>query len=153
MTAQVAVRGHVADAMVTCPKTLGPHADVDDVRTLFDDDHVHMALVVAPDGRLLTTIERPDIPPAALASTPATEFGTLDGRTVSASDPLHTATTRMARDGRRRLAVTDGSGRLLGLLCLKRSGDGYCSDEGIRARADERERTRSSRMFARGLSF
>ncbi|MGW1564687.1 hypothetical protein ACWCQ1_51030 [Streptomyces sp. NPDC002144] len=59
----------------------------------------------------------------------------------------------MALDGRRRLAVTDGCGRLLGLLCLKRSGNGYCSDEGIRARADERERTRSSPMFARGLSF
>lgn len=153
MTAQVAVRERVADEMVACPKTLGRHADVADVRTFFDDDHVHMALVVAPDGRLLTTIERPDIPAAAPASTPATEFGTLDGRTVSASDPLHTVTPRMAVDRRRRLAVTDDAGRLLGLLCLKRSGNGYCSDEGIRARADERERTRAALLFARGAGF
>ncbi|MBO4257902.1 CBS domain-containing protein [Streptomyces griseorubiginosus] len=142
MTDQAAVRSRVADAMVTCPKTLGPRSDVDDLRTLFNDDHVHMALVVAPDGRLITTIERPDVPAAAPGSAAATAFGTLEGRTVPPSDPLYTAATRMALDGRRRLAVIDDSGRLLGLLCLKRSGTGYCSDEAIRARADERERTR-----------
>ncbi|MEU6148174.1 hypothetical protein ABZ848_48575 [Streptomyces sp. NPDC047081] len=71
MTARVAMRGRVADAMVTCPKTLDPHAGVDDVRALFGDDHVHMALVVAADGRLLTTIERPDIPAAVAGETPA----------------------------------------------------------------------------------
>jgi hypothetical protein len=40
--------------------------------------------------------------------------------------------------GRRRLAVTDEAGRLLGLLCLKKDGTGYCSDDGIRERAAER---------------
>jgi hypothetical protein len=42
------------------------------------------------------------------------------------------------RDGRR-LAVVDCSGRLLGLLCRKNSGTGYCSDEGIRQRAAKRD--------------
>ena len=63
------------------------------------------------------------------------EVGALAGRTVSASDALPTATEMLLRDGRRRLAVVDDCGRLLGLLCLKRDRTGFCSDEGIRRRA------------------
>jgi hypothetical protein len=44
------------------------------------------------------------------------------------------------RERRRRLAVVDESGRLLGLLCLKKDQCGYCSDEGIRERAQGRAR-------------
>jgi predicted transcriptional regulator len=138
MTYGSAVRNRVADVMVTCPKTLGPLSRVDDLRALFSDDHVHMALVVNSDGRLITTIERPDIPEAAYNSAAVTEFGTLVDRTVQASYPLDAATTAMRFEARRRLAVVDDFGRLLGLLCLKRDGTGYCSNEGIRARADER---------------
>jgi hypothetical protein len=35
----------------------------------------------------------------------------------------------------RRLAVVGAEGELLGLLCLKRSGSGFCSDEDVAARA------------------
>jgi CBS-domain-containing membrane protein len=143
MSSEAAVRNRVADVMVTCPKTLGPLSRVDDLRALFSDDHLHMALVVDLDGRLITTIERPDIPETASNSAAVTEFGTLVGRTVQASYPLEAATTVMIFEARRRLAVVDDSGRLLGLLCLKRDGSGYCSDEGIRARAGERERAHS----------
>lgn len=130
----------VAEVMVTCPKTLGPLADMADLRALLDDDHVHMALVVDDlDGRLITAIERWDIPETAPDSAAVTEFGTLVGRTVPASYPLAAATAAMTQEARRRLAVVDDLGRLLGLLCLKRNGTGYCSDDGIRARADERE--------------
>ena len=37
--------------------------------------------------------------------------------------------------GRRRAAVTSADGRLLGLLCLKASQAGFCSDQDVRARA------------------
>jgi hypothetical protein len=40
--------------------------------------------------------------------------------------------------GRRRLAVVDGAGRLLGLLCLTRRRTGYCSDAGVAERARSR---------------
>jgi hypothetical protein len=40
----------------------------------------------------------------------------------------------MRQQGRRRLAVVDADGALLGLLCLKASGDGFCSDDGIASR-------------------
>jgi hypothetical protein len=41
----------------------------------------------------------------------------------------------MTATGRRRAAVTSADGRLLGLLCLKVSRAGFCSDQDVRARA------------------
>jgi hypothetical protein len=94
-----------------------------------------MALIIAADGRLITTIERPDLaaPKSGFAS--VAQLGTLAGRTARPADLLGDATATLLREGRRRLAVVDDSGRLLGLLCLKRSGAGYCSDQGIHERA------------------
>ena len=130
----MAVRRRVADAMVTRPKTHGPETTVAKIRAVFEDDHVHMALIIATNGRLVTTIERPDL--AALPhSDQVSEVGALAGRTVRASDDLAATTEVLLRDGRRRLAVVDDGGRLLGLLCLKRDRTGFCSDEGIRRRA------------------
>ena len=40
------------------------------------------------------------------------------------------------REERRRLAVLDDSGRLIGLLCLKGNGTGYCADDGRRGRRE-----------------
>jgi CBS domain-containing protein len=37
--------------------------------------------------------------------------------------------------GRRRLAVVDRDGKLQGLLCLKRSWSGFCSNRDVRARS------------------
>ena len=105
------------------------------IRAFFTDDHVHMALIVAADGRLVTTIERPDLAAARSGSARAAELGALVGRTARPADPLGAATAMLLRQGRRRLAVIDESGRLLGLLCLKKDGTSYCSDEGIRERA------------------
>jgi CBS-domain-containing membrane protein len=127
--------GRVADAMITCQKTHRPGTRLTDIRAFFEDDHVHMALIVAADGRLLTTIERADLLTAASRSAPVATLGTLTGRTARPADPLSAATATLTREGRRRLAVVDDSGRLLGLLCPKKDGAGYCSDEGIGERA------------------
>ena len=80
-----------------------------------------MALIVAPDGRLVTTIERPDLATATSGSVPVAKLGTLAGRTAGPAGPLAAATATLLREGRRRLAVVDDSGRLLGLLCLNRT--------------------------------
>ncbi len=125
----------VAEAMVTRPVTHGPESRLAKIRAFFEDEHVHMALIVAADGRLVTTIERSDLPAAMPGAAPAAKLGTLTGRTAGPADPLDAATAMLLRERRRRLAVVDASGRLLGLLCLKRDGAGYCSDEGIRERA------------------
>ena len=121
--------------MVRCPKTHGPESWLEKIRAFFEDDRLHMALIVAPDGRLVTTIERPDLAVATSAYAPVAKLGTLIERTAGPADPLGAATATLVREGRRRLAVVDDSGRLLGLLCLKKDGTGYCSDEGIRERA------------------
>ena len=124
----------VADAMVTCPKQHRPDSEAEEIRALFEDEHVHMALIVAADGRLITTIERSDLAAAASSSASVGELGTLVGRTVGPLDILDAVTAALLRERRRRLAVVDDSGRLLGLLCLKRDGTGYCSDESVRER-------------------
>lgn len=130
----------VREAMVTSPKTLGPLTTVNQVRALFRDDHIHMALIVDAELRLITTIERPDIPLSIGGDTRASVCGTLVGRSITSDSLLNAATAVLLSEGRRRLAVTDDRNRLMGLLCLKRNRSGYCSDEGVQARAAERSR-------------
>lgn len=130
--------------MITCPKIHRPDCAPADIRALFDDDHVHLALVVTEDGQLLTTVERADLTavdsagawsrqPASVAG-----LGTLVDRTVGPSEALDAVTATLVRSGRRRLAVIGDSGRLVGLLCLKRDRSGYCTDDGVAARVTER---------------
>jgi len=126
----------VADAMITCPTTHGIDSSVSDIARFFADDHVHLALIVAPDGLLVTTIDRADLAAVARPAGPAAASGTLSGRTVGPSDNLETVAAWLAQTAQRRVAVVDDSGRLLGLLCLKKTGTGFCSDQDVRQRRD-----------------
>jgi hypothetical protein len=47
----------------------------------------------------------------------------------------------MVRSGRRRIAVVEPDGTLVGLLCLKQSGSGFCTDAGVAAMRRSRART------------
>jgi hypothetical protein len=126
-----------ADAMITCPTTHDIGASPDEIARFFEDDHVHLALIVAPTGVLVTTITRADLSAGQAGSgTAITAYGTLAGRTVSPADDLDRVTARLTQTGQRRAAVIDAAGRLLGLLCLKRTGVGYCSDVDIRQRRE-----------------
>ncbi|WP_406631156.1 CBS domain-containing protein [Amycolatopsis sp. WGS_07] len=120
----------VGEAMLRAPKVLDATATVGEVRALFEDDHVHAALVVA-ERTLLGVVERADLAglPDAL---PAYRAGRLAGRVISPEADLSSTWLGMSR---RRLAVVDEDGELLGLLCLKRSGRGFCSDAEVAARA------------------
>lgn len=128
----------VADAMIRAPKVCGRATTVAEVCEQFRDDHVHAVLVVH-DGKLLSIVERSDLgsAPAHLAARLA---GRLHGRIIGPDADLDATRHRMTASGRRRLAVVDRTGRLLGLLCLKRTGTGFCSDADVQARADERRR-------------
>lgn len=125
----------VADVMVTRPPTFGRDTPVARVRQFFDDDHVHAALVVDGD-RLLTVIVRDDLPGAEGV---AADRGALEGRIVAPRADAETVRIAMLDEGIRRLAVVDDARRLLGLLCLKRSGRGFCSDDDVAARAADRQ--------------
>jgi hypothetical protein len=54
------------------------------------------------------------------------------GRTVPAGASLAEVHRAMTIAGRRRAAVTSADGRLLGLLCVKASRAGFCSDQDVR---------------------
>ena len=130
--------GRVGDAMVRHPITHGTAVPLAAIAALLEDDHVHMALIVGSGGELVTTIELADLARAARLDAPARTLGTLAGRTARPRDSLADAADVLRRSRRRRLAVVDEDGSLAGLLCLRRDGRGFCTDEGIRARVAAR---------------
>jgi CBS domain-containing protein len=119
--------------MLTKPAVHEARATVAELREYFEDEHVHMALLVE-NGKLVAAVERADLAAADRYDAPAGDLATLEGRTIAPDAELAQALEEMRRAGRRRLAVTDG-GALLGLLCLKASRDGFCSDADVRSRA------------------
>ncbi len=128
----------VADAMVGHPKLLPLAATVGDVRRFFHDDHVHAGLIVTQAGCLDAVVERCDICGSpAPDEARAAPFGRLAGRVVLPGASLRAAWLVMIATGQRRKAVISADGRLLGLLCLKASHAGFCSDEDVADRARE----------------
>ena len=128
----------VADAVLHRPKVHPAATTVGQARAALANDHVH-AVLVAEDGVLLAVVERPDLE-GVTDPTPAALVGRLADRTVTPDSDLAAAWTDMAARGRRRLAVVDTRGVIVGLLCLKRSGRGFCSDADVAARALDRQR-------------
>ena len=126
----------VAEAMVRTPRTLPPDASVAAARAALADDHIHLVLLTDGD-RLVGTLARED-----LAGVPddrsAHELAILTGRTIAPTADAEAARRHLVGARRRRLAVVDEDGRLVGLLCLKRSGTGFCSDDDVAARVAER---------------
>lgn len=122
------------DVMIVGPKVLSADAKVRDVRRLFEDDHVVMVLL-AERGFLLGALLREDLPDTVAASAPALPLSATSGRTVLPTEPIAVVLRRLQEADARRLAVVDGAGHLLGLICLKRSRSGFCSDAGVAARS------------------
>jgi len=127
----------VASAMISSPKMSPATATVAQVCHDFEDEHVHCVLIVK-DSVLLAVIERSDVADAG-PDEPALSVGRLRGRTIEAGENLEQARLLMLGQGRRRLAIVDSRKVLMGLLCLTRTGLGFCSDADVRARAEERE--------------
>lgn len=129
----------VADTMLPTPTVLGPAATVADVRTFFLRERVHLAIVAADDGTVLTTLVREDV--AGVDDTAsAVDVGRWHDRWVAPGESVEPVRERMVRDGVRRLVVVDEDRRLLGLLCLKRRLTGFCSTDDVAARRGDRSR-------------
>lgn len=126
----------VSDAMIHSARLLGPATTIAQVHDFFEDDHVHAALLV-DRGRLLTVIEPLDLIGLPPTSSPALAIGRLRGRTTPPDADLAATWQTMTARARRRLAVVDSRGTFLGLLCMKSSGRGFCSDADVRARAED----------------
>ncbi|MFY0405825.1 hypothetical protein [Solicola sp. PLA-1-18] len=130
-------RRTVGEAMLTGPATHGPDVTVEAAWTALADPHRHLLLLVS-GHRLVGTLDRGDLEAAGSPSEPALRHATLVDRTVGVHEPLAVVHAEMVVRGQRRRAVVDAEGRLLGLLCLKSSGSGFCSDDGVAARRWER---------------
>ncbi|MBS2938382.1 CBS domain-containing protein [Nocardioides sp. J2M5] len=126
----------VRSTVVTCPRTWGDGTTVGQARAAFRDDHLHMLLLTAGD-LLLGTVVRADLVGAS-ADDLVTSRAVLDGRTVAQEAVAEDVRRSMVRRGQRRVAVVDDAGRLIGLLCLKRHGGGFCRDEDVAARRQDR---------------
>lgn len=124
----------VRDVMITIPKTLSALSSVDEARAALADDHVHMVLLTQ-ETVLEGTLTRADLPASARGDRPVLPWSTLSGRTVGPDAPAALLRDVLVRSGLRRLAVVDTDRTLLGLLCLKRSGTGFCSDVDVASRA------------------
>ena len=131
MNAAAPTPRRVRDEMVTCPVIHGTSTTVGELREFFTDDHVHIALLV-DGGRLVGTVERPDLGPGAGDSAPAQTVASLTERTIQPDALAAEALAAMQRTGHRRLAVVGEDAKLIGLLCLKRSGQGSCFGRGRR---------------------
>ncbi len=125
------------DVMVQRPKWLGVSATIAEVRAQFADDHVHMVLLV-DEGRLAGTLTRADLGEAGDPDALALGAAVLEGRTVTPDRLVDQIQACMIATSHRRLAVVEQDGRLLGLLCLKRTLDGFCSDSDVLSRAAAR---------------
>jgi CBS domain-containing protein len=129
----------VADAMLARPKVAAADLTVAGAHAELADDHVHAVLLVDA-GVLLAVVERPDLVDAPVDA-PARGYGRLADRVVAPGDDLVETWRAMLATHRRRLAVVDAGGAVLGLLCLKSSGRGFCAQEDVDARARERAET------------
>jgi len=123
------------EVMLTTPARHPLSVTVGEIRDFFRDDHVHAALIVTSAGYLEAVVERDDIAGCRAPDVAAAPFGRLADRTVPPGASLADVRQAMTTTGRRRAAVTSADGRLLGLLCLKASQAGFCSDSDVRARA------------------
>lgn len=127
----------VADVVVRMPKTLGRRTTVAQARAAFENDHVHM-LLITDGGILLGTLVRADLLETAAEDEPALAYAVLEGRTIEPGLSAEQARRQLVDGGERRRAVVDETGRLIGLLCLKRRRTGFCSEADVAARAAER---------------
>jgi hypothetical protein len=94
----------VADFVVTRPVVHDCRVTVGELKALFLDDHIHMALLL--DGqRLVSAVERDDLAAALADEAPASLVGTLNGRAVGPGEPASVTLAAMRASGRRRLAV------------------------------------------------
>jgi CBS domain-containing protein len=123
-TASTAQRVH--EVMAGSPKTLPAETTVGELRELFANPKVRLALLADGD-HFAGALERDTIPDDVDGDKPAREFARTDIPTVRPDAPVDEALEVMNADGRRRLVVLDADGSTLrGLLCLTSDRSGFC---------------------------
>src|SRR4051794_38908182 len=117
----------VRGVMVRRPKTLAAGASVGELREHFTNPRVRAALL-ADDGRFAGAIAPEELPDTAADSEAARDYARLDVPTLPPEATMADALELMDRRGDHRLVVLDGDGaRLVGLLCMDRTGTSFCT--------------------------
>jgi CBS domain-containing protein len=121
-----AVGSKVDDVMVRDPKTLSVDTSVSQLRALFENHRVRAALLV--DGDEFAGVITPeDLPDTAAPSEPARPYARLRVPAVGPEADVADALAIMDARGDHRLVVLGPDGtRLVGLLCLDKSGSSFC---------------------------
>lgn len=132
----------VREAMLTCAVEHYADVTVGELHVFCRDHNAHMALLVE-GGVLAAAVEPADLDGARDAE-PALPLGQLDGRTIGTELPLAEVGALMRSRDVRRLAVTDQGDVLVGLLCMKRRRNGFCSNDDVAERAAESEARRAN---------
>lgn len=132
-TAAAKSLGRVRDVMINHPKLVDAALTLSEAQHHFADEHVHMLLLVE-NSHFIGTLVRTDLRETA-PTFPAASFSVLRGRCVHNGAYADDVLKQMIRLRIRRLAVINDDRNLVGLLCLKRSGSGFCSDLDVSSRA------------------
>ena len=130
-------RSTVAEAMLAHPTLAGVDVTVGEMRSFLTGEHVHCGVIVSSGRRLRGVVLAGDLADAP-DDAPALSYASLEGRTVAATQDAEEAREAMVTSGTRRLAVVGEDQALLGLLCLKRTGRGFCSAGDVAARFADR---------------
>jgi predicted transcriptional regulator len=128
VTREIAAAQLVRDVMVRRPKTLPVDSTVADLRAHFENPRVRTALL-ADDGRFAGAIAPEELPPEAPGHAPARDHARADLPAVGPEATMGEALELLDRRGDNRLIVLGDDGEtLVGLLCLDRTGTGFCVD-------------------------
>jgi CBS domain-containing protein len=115
-----------ADLMLRHPKTLTSAASVAEVRELLANPKVQMVLLAEGEAFKGAVTHVPD---DASPRDRALAYVDTDAGTISPDASADEAFERASASPTRRVIVLDEDDNLLGLLCLKASGTGFCQND------------------------
>jgi predicted transcriptional regulator len=126
MARDEAARRLVRDVMVSRPKTLPADASVAALRAQFANPKVQTALL-SDGGRFAGAIAPDELPADAPDDGAARDYARTDLPTMAPDATMADALDLMDRRGDHRLIVLGDDATLMGLLCLDKTGTGFCT--------------------------
>jgi CBS domain-containing protein len=122
----------VRDAMLRAPRTVPAQTTLAEAREMLSNPRVRMLLVVDGD-RFLGSVTAGNLPGDASGGDWLSAHAHGDAARVDPDAPVADGVAMLERLGERRLPVVDGDDRLLGLLCLDKTGTMLCVDADVPA--------------------
>lgn len=116
----------VRDVMLPSPKTLPADASAGDLRRLFVEGRVLVALLVDDDGAFVGAVEHDELSADIPDERPARELVSQGVESIAPKETAAEALSRLDERAGKRMVVLDADGRLRGLICLTADRSGFC---------------------------